>query len=82
MAACVLVNQSGALMWADPQPANIADCQAYVVMSPAEFSQASQVADPAQAADFFGFGFFMVVASYLAGWAVGAIRETVRSAGH
>ncbi len=82
MAACVLVNPSGVLMWADPQPANIADCPSYVVMAPAEFSQASQIADSSQAAEFFGFGFFMVVASYLAGWAVGSIRKTVRSAGH
>lgn len=81
MAACVLVNQSGALIWADPQPGSIADCQTYVVMSPAEFSQASQVADSTQAAEFFGFGFFMVVASFLAGWAVGSVLKVVRQ-GH
>jgi len=79
MAACVAVNQSGYFVLADPQPINLADCQSYVMMTPPEFSQATQVPDSAQAAEFFGFGFSMVVASYLAGWAVGTIRKTVRS---
>ncbi len=78
MAVCVSVNQAGALMLTDPQPTNITDCQSYVVMLPAEFSQASQIPDSTQAAEFFGFGFSMVVVSFLAGWAVGAVRKTVR----
>lgn len=81
MAACVVVNLSGSFVLADPQPINMAGCQGYVIMTPPEFSQATQVPDSAQAAEFFGFGFFMVVASYLAGWAVGSILKIVRQ-GH
>ena len=81
MAACAVVDQSGAIVLANPQPGSMADCQAFVALTPTEFSQASQVPDPAEASAFFGFGFFMVVASYLGGWAVGSVLKVVRQ-GH
>lgn len=77
MANCVSIDGTGAVVNVEPQPTDISTCQ-YVVMTPVEFSTASQVPDTTLAGQFFGFGFFMVVASYLAGWAVGAIRKTVR----
>lgn len=77
MANCVVINGAGAVVTVDPQPADITTCQ-YVVMTPAEFSQASQVPDNTLAAQFFGFGFFMVVASFLGGWAVGSVLKIVR----
>lgn len=81
MAVCVSISQTGAVQWVEPQPSNIADCQTYALITPPEFSQVSQVSDTALAAQFFGFGFFMVVASYLGGWAVGSVLKIVRQ-GH
>ena len=48
-----------------------------LVAVPSYLSQAGG-ADPVQAGEFFGYGFFLVVASYLAGWAVGSITKVVR----
>lgn len=78
MALCIGLDLStGAIAGVVPQPTDLTTCQA-VVLTPAEFSSASQIPDPAEAAEFFTFGFGMVVASYLAGWAVGVIRKTVQ----
>jgi hypothetical protein len=77
MANCVFINGAGSVVSADPQPSEINTCT-YVLMTPVEFSQVSQVPDTTLAAQFFSFGFFMVVASFLGGWAVGSVLKIVR----
>lgn len=79
MSTCVSIGDTGQLVAVQPQPADLTTCQ-LVVMTPVEFSNATQVADPAQAAEFFSFGFSMVVVSYLAGLAVGSVLRVVRQA--
>ena len=78
MANCVSIDGIGNVVTVNPQPADMITCS-FVILTPAEFSNASQVPDMTAASEFFGFGFFMVVASFLAGWAVGQLRKTVRS---
>lgn len=77
MPRCVIIDGSGAVLDVTPQPDGISAC-AFVMMTPLEFSQAAQVPDTSLAAEFFGFGFSMVVASFLGGWAVGSIRKAIR----
>jgi len=78
MANCISIDGSGGVVSVTPQPTDISTCQ-FVVLTPAEFTQASQAPDTTLAGQFFAFSFFMVVGAYLAGWAVGVLRRTVRS---
>jgi hypothetical protein len=55
------------------------DCTGYLLLTPSEY-QVSQVVDPAQVAEIFSYGFALVMASYLGGWAVGQVLKTLRSA--
>jgi len=77
MANCISIDGSGGVASTTPQPTDISTCQ-FVVLTPAEFTQASQVPDTTLAAQLFGFGFFMVVASFLGGWSVGSVLKIVR----
>lgn len=79
MGKCVEVNLDGVLVESNPQPSLLESCS-YVVMTPQEFSQSAQVPDTTLSSQFFAFGFFMVVASYLGGWAVGSVLKVVRQA--
>ena len=77
MANCVSIDGIGNVVTVNPQPTDMITFS-FVILTPAEFNNVSQVPDMTLAAQFFGFGFSMVVASFLGGWAVGTIRKTVR----
>ena len=85
MSVCVsVVAGYGAVFAVSPQPTDMSTCTA-LLLTPSEVSalktSSSSSPDPATVAEFFSFGFALVVGAYLSGLAVGYIRRTVRRAG-
>lgn len=77
---CAALNpSSGALELVTPQPADVSGC-AVVVFQATDVPSLQLMAFPtvADASAAFGWGFSLVLGSYLAAWAVGAVLATIR----
>lgn len=71
MAVCVDILPDGSIHLLNPQPATSTECL-YWVGQGAEIG-ALEIPPAATFAEAFGWGFGLVLVSYMAGWAVGCV---------